>query len=930
MKWRIAGRSVGCHDLLLVFRMDTRLRDPSPQPSPLMKGRGSPAHSRQAGGEPLGIVGGGETGRGGVLEDRRNRFDSEVRRQNSPKPVSEAEGAGHCTDRGGGNDPALLLAAGTGTARRTATLALSAACLFAMLCFTGCSSPERKAALADLQCFPPEIHLTSLNARQQIVVQAVYADGVTRDVTAEAKFSLANPQLARIANALVSPGVDGQTQIRVTFHGLTREIPISVAKAEVQPPISFRHDVMPVFTKAGCNAGACHGTSRGKDGFHLSLFGFDPDGDYYRLTREQIGRRINLALPKESLIVQKGLGAVQHTGGVRFTTNSPLYRTFIAWLEAGAPKDPTNVSTLTGIEIFPKSAVMEGSNALQRFTVRAHYSDGVERDVTPLAVFLSNNDLTAKVAADGTVTAGQRGEAFIQTRFGEFNVGAQIIVVPRDLPYHWPGVPARNYIDEAVYAKLKKLRLTPSGVCDDATFLRRASLDLIGELPKPDEVTQFLADPDPGKRDRLVDELLNRKEFTELWVMKWAELLEIRSHDNIVYPKAALVYFEWLRNQMLDGVPLDRIVRSLVAASGSTLRDPAANYFEMEPSPQKLAENTAQVFMGMRIQCAQCHNHPFDRWTLNDYYGFGAFFAQVGRKPGDDPRETVIFDRKDGEVKHPVTGAVMPPKFLGGEVPEIKNETRREVLARWLTSPQNPYFARNIANIVWAHFLGRGIIEPVDDVRISNPPSNPELLDALAARLVDYQYDLKKLVRDICTSRTYQLETRPNDTNATDERNFAKASIRRIRAELLLDCISEVTETQDKFPGLPRVAKAVEIPDGNSTDYFLTTFGRASRTTVCSCEVKVDPNLSQALHLLNGDTIQNKIEQGGVVKALLKRRDTPEQVIANLYLRCLSREPTPEEVAKLDGFLKDGRPQEQVLNDVFWSLLNAKEFVFNH
>ena len=552
--------------------------------------------------------------------------------------------------------------------------------------------------------------------------------------------------------------------------------------------------------------------------------------------------------------------------------------------------------------------------------------------MTPLTVFISNNDGTAKAGNDGTVTAGQRGEAFIQARFGEFNVGAQVIVIPKDLPYQWPtNVVAYNYIDDAVYAKLKKLRLTPSGICDDSTFLRRASLDITGELPPPDEVEKFLADTDADKRGHLVDELLNRKEFAELWVMKWAELLEIRSHDNIVYPKAALVYFEWLRNQMLAGVPLDQVVRNLLTASGSTLRDPAANYYEMEPDTQKLAENTAQVFLGMRIQCAQCHNHPFDRWTMNDYYGFQSFFAQVGHKAGDDPRENVIFDRQDGDVKHPVTGAVMRPKFLGGDMPEIKNgETRREVLARWLTSPENPYFARNIANIVWAHFMGRGIIEPVDDVRISNPSSNPELLDALAAKLVDYRYDFKQLVRDICTSRTYQLDTRANDTNATDDRNFAKGSIRRIRAEVLLDCISEVTDTQDKFLGLPRGAKAVEIPDGNTADYFLTTFGRASRSTVCSCDVKVDPNLSQALDLLNGDTVENKIEQGGVVKSLLKHGKTPDQVISDLYLRCLSREPTTNEIVELHHFFKDGTAPAPVLNDVFWSLLNAKEFVFNH
>jgi hypothetical protein len=334
--------------------------------------------------------------------------------------------------------------------------------------------------------------------------------------------------------------------------------------------------------------------------------------------------------------------------------------------------------------------------------------------------------------------------------------------------------------------------------------------------------------------------------------------------------------------------------------------------------------------MGMRIQCAQCHNHPFDRWTMNDYYSFAALFAQTGRKPGDDPRETVIFDRSGGEVKHPVTGAAMKPKFLGGETPEINGETRREALAKWLTSVDNPYFARNIANLVWSHYIGRGIIEPVDDVRISNPPSNPDLLNALSAKLIGYNYDLRKLVRDICTSRTYQLATHPNETNSSDDRNFSKASIRRIRAEVLLDCITQVTETQDKFNGLPRGAHAIQIADGNTGTYFLKTFGRASRTSVCSCEVKTDPNLSQALHLLNGDTVQNKIEQGGFVKKSLKEGRSRDEIIQDIYLRCFSREPTADEVSKLQSFFKPDSKTERVLNDIFWSLLNSKEFVFNH
>jgi len=795
---------------------------------------------------------------------------------------------------------------------------------------TSCSQTETKKTLSDFKCYPPEIHLAGFNGRQTVVVQATYSDGITRDVTYDARCRVTDPRLAHFDGTNVEARANGRTDLVVSYEGRTLTVPVTVTNATTVPNISFKLDVMPVFMKAGCNQGSCHGASKGKDGFRLSLFGFDPDGDYYRLTRDQIGRRINLAIPEESLIVQKGLGAVQHTGGVRSGTNSELHKTLVAWLSAGATNDPPAIPRVTGIEIFPKAAVLEGSNVFQHFTIRGNYSDGSQRDLTRLAVFLSNNDATARVGGDGLVTAGQRGEAFIQARFGEFNVGAQVIVIPKSLVYQWPDVPALNYIDEAVYAKLKKLRLTPSPVCDDTTFLRRAFIDIAGELPAVDEAKKFSQDKAQDKRGRLVDELLARKEFADLWVMKFAELLQIRSRDNVVYPKAALLYFEWLRDQMVTNVPLDHIVRDLLTGSGSNLKSPAANYYQIEPDPLKMAENTAQIFMGMRVQCAQCHNHPFDRWTMNDYYSFAAFFAQVGRKPGDDPRETVVFDRTGGEVKHLVTGAAMRPKFLGGETPEIKNESRRAVLARWLTSPDNPYFARNLANMIWTHFIGRGIIEPVDDVRISNPASNPELLDALAARLVSYKYDFKKLIRDVCASRTYQLSTRANETNAQDERNFSKAGIRRLRAEVLLDCVSQVTDTPNKFPGLPRGARAVQIADGNTANYFLTTFGRATRTTVCSCEVKIDPNLSQALHLLNGATIQKKIEDGGVVKSMVKAKQTPVQIIENLYLRCFSRPPTKEETAKLEAFLKGCTEPEPVLEDVFWSLLNAKEFVFNH
>jgi hypothetical protein len=414
--------------------------------------------------------------------------------------------------------------------------------------------------------------------------------------------------------------------------------------------------------------------------------------------------------------------------------------------------------------------------------------------------------------------------------------------------------------------------------------------------------------------------------------MKFAELLKIRSDpgQQISY-KATLGYFNWLHDKLAANVPMDQIAQQLVNCTGGTFENPATNYYEVEKDKLKLAENTAQVFMGMRIQCAQCHNHPFDRWTMNDYYGFAAFFAQVGRKQAEDPREAIVFDNGSGEVTHPITGQVMKPRFLGGEVPEISGQDRREVLAKWLASPRNPYFARNLANIIWAHFLSRGIVDPVDDVRISNPAVNPELLNALGDHFQDYHYDFKRLVRDICTSRTYQLSTVSNASNQGDARNFSHGPIRRLRAEVLFDAIAQVTETKEKFRGLPLGSRAVQIADGLTTNYFLTTFGRAKRETVCSCEVAMEPNLGQALHMLNGETAQGRVTNGGVVPRLLSAGRSPSEVIVELYERCFSREPTPEELDKLlESVPSDPAGQRPVLEDIFWALLNSQEFMFNH
>ena len=816
---------------------------------------------------------------------------------------------------------------------RLKTTAIHASCLMTtvLLLTAPANAQDAAAKPASIRVNPADVHLTTVRDRQSIIVQAVYPNGITRDVTEQAKFTTANTALIRQEKNVFFPLADGTTEMKVEYGGHTVTVPVVVAQATADPAISFQQDVMAVFAKSGCNTGSCHGAARGKDGFRLSLFGFDPQGDYHRLTREISGRRVNLALPAESLMITKSIGAVPHTGGSRFKADSEYNATLMRWLKAGAPNDPkpAAVPKVLSLEIYPKGAVLDGEGATQRINVRAKYSDGTDRDVTSLARFSSSNDNSATITQEGTVTATNRGEAFVMARFDTHTIGTHFIVLPKGLQFAWNNAPAFNYVDELMHDKFKKLRINPSDVCSDDQFLRRATLDITGMLPTAEEFQAFMSDSDPKKREKLVDELLTRKEFVEIWVMKWAELLQIRTTRQVSY-KAMLRYYNWLQGRIASNVPMDQMVQELLGSNGGTFANAATNYYQNETNTLKVAENVAQVFLGMRIQCTQCHNHPFDRWTMDDYYSFAAFFSQIGRKRGEDPREMIIYNSGGGEVRHPVGNRVMQPKFLGGEVPDVKGKDRRVVMAKWLASSDNPYFARNLANIVWAHFLGQGIVNEVDDVRVSNPAVNPELMDALAGHFTEYKYDFKKLVRDICTSRTYQLSTQTNETNATDTVNFSHGSLRRLRAEVLLDTISQVTDTKNKFSGLPLGARAVQIANGNTSTYFLTAFGRAKRESVCACEVKMEPNLSQALHLLNGDTVQSKIVAGKLVDRLLAEGKTAPQVIEQLYVRCLTRKPTAKELASLSAVLAEQKNDKQVLEDVFWALLNSREYVFNH
>ncbi|WP_397568996.1 DUF1549 domain-containing protein [Schlesneria sp. T3-172] len=780
-----------------------------------------------------------------------------------------------------------------------------------------------------LQAFPAKISLTNRRESQEVVVQLLAADGSNKDVTDLARMEIALPAVARLASGFVEPLADGQTELVIQYESFSTRIPIEVSHSKDPAEFRFRNDVLPVLTRAGCNTGKCHGSASGKDGFRLSLFGYDPAGDHYRITRELSGRRINLAAPADCLLVNKAIGQVNHTGGQCIEPDTAHYQTLIQWLTAGAQPDPEDTAKPVRIEVLPQNAIFRAPGDDQKLLVTAYYSDGTDRDVTDQAVFISNNDSAAKVSVDGIVSAMGPGSAFVMARFDQFTQGASIIVRP-GTAFQFPDIAAHNFIDEHVHDHWRNMHLLPSEVCSDEVFMRRVYLDLIGLLPSAEERHSFLNDQASDKRERLVDLLLQRDEFLDLWVMKWAETLQVRT-NNGVSSKGLMLYDRWLRDRVRSGESIDKIVNELIPATGGTFENPATNYFQTETTPELLAENVAQVFLGTRIQCAQCHNHPFDRWTMDDYYGFASFFSQIGYKQAQDPRELTVFNSGEGELRHPVRGEKVLPKFLGEAGPDLNPEDDvRKSLADWLTSKRNSEFARNTANIVWSHFFGIGIVEPVDDIRVSNPPSNPALFKALGDRFVAYNFDLRSLVRDICNSRTYQLSTHRNPSNEFDERHFSHGRIRRLRAEILLDCINQVTQASDRFPGLPEGARAVQIADGRTQNYFLTTFGRSTRQTPCTCEVKTTPTLSQALHLLNGETTSGKIAQGEVVESLLEEDSDPVAVANRLYEKCLSRLPTVKESKAIHDKLAAATDTQAALTDLFWALLNSNEFVFNH
>ncbi len=720
-------------------------------------------------------------------------------------------------------------------ARRTA--GYGAWALLVLLAAPSAQAGDDRAALigspGQVAIVPADSALIGRRATRQLIASGAYTDGTTRDLTRVLDWVSLDPEIATVsAKGQVVPRANGTATIVARGGSVEAKTMVKVEGMEQPARVSFRNDVIPSLSQASCNMGACHGTPTGKGGFKLSLRGYLPDQDYLTLSRESGGRRINPLAAETSLILRKPLGEIAHEGGLRLARNSKSYEMLRDWVAEGAKDDPSATSAVK-LEILPGARVLNAPAKSQQTVAVVHYSDGTVRDVTPICYYNSSNPEIADVDADGHVVFKNRGEVAIIAHYQNLVANVRLTHLVEVPGFKAVEVPQDGVIDRAVFAKLNRMRVSPSEVCTDQEFVRRVFLDTLGVLPTPVEVEAFLADPAPDRRARLVESLLKRPEFYDFWTLKFADIL--RANGRLIQSKGTYVFTRWIKGHLEQNTPMDQFVRELLTADGSTFQNPAANYYRISRDPENSVETTAQLFLGVRIQCAKCHNHPFENWTQDDYYGFAAFFSRVKQKKGPLPDDEVIYTVDSGDVRQPRTGQVMKPKALGGPVYENdpKVTDRRAQLATWLTGPENPFFAKSLVNRVWFHLIGRGIVEPVDDFRDSNPPANDELLDGLTAEFVKNRFDLKKLVRSIVASRTYQLSARTNELNADDSLYFSHAYTRLLPAEVLLDAISAVTGTVTPFDGLPKGARATQLPDGKMDNPFLKTFGRPARVLAC-------------------------------------------------------------------------------------------------
>ncbi len=806
------------------------------------------------------------------------------------------------------------------------------------------AAPVTKPTFKTLQVQPASVELTGIRATGRLLVSAQLQDGTWQDVTALADITPVQPNAIQIqVGGQLRPLQDGKVALKVSYQGLTATAQVVIKDSQKPTPVRFSSEIVPILTRNGCNQGSCHGAQFGKGGFKLSLAGFDPDLDYQQIAKLAWGRRLSVTNPKKSLLLTKPLMWVPHGGGKRLDVKSPEYKTLLQWVREGANAPTTDDPSVTKLEVFPAERILEKGAPSQQILVRALYSDGTSRDVTSLARLNTLNDGVASCTPEGVVTSVNRGQTAIMVRYGgQVAVAAILVPFAKLSQNQLVKNTSKNPLDALITRKQQQLGLLPSPLCDDATFIRRASLDIIGTMPTPEEILAFTADTTPKKREKLVDAILSRPEYADFWTLKWGDLL--RSSRTALGPKGMWSFTNWIRTQLHDNRPVNGMVNDLILAQGSTFTNGPSNYYRVASNPQDLAETTSQLFLGVRLQCAKCHNHPFEKWSQKDYYQFAAYFARIGLKGSQEfglfGNEQVVRVNDYGDVYHPKTGKRMYPTPLGvqlASMPEDKlpnpdiDGDRRQKLAEWLVDKNNLLFAKNIANRYWGYLMGKGIVNPIDDIRVTNPPSNPLLLDALADILVKSDFNLKALIKAICTSEAYQRSSIATLDNRLDETFLTHYTPKRLSAEVLLDTIDMACGTQEKFPELPLGTRAIQLPDPVVGNEFLDTFGRPLRLIACECERTSEPNLSQTLRMMNGELVNRKVTQyDGRIWKMIQAKKSDGTIIQELYLRALGRLPTFKEQSVVHGVLAFSKDRKAAFEDVLITLINSKEFLFNH
>ncbi len=798
---------------------------------------------------------------------------------------------------------------------------------------------------------PAKVTLVGSDAAAQLVVTATLADGRLVDLTHDVKFTLANANAAEVLpTGRVLPRADATTEIVATYGEKSTRVPLEVKQIADHLPLNFTNQIVPIFTKLGCNSGGCHGKLAGQNGFRLSLLGFEPDLDFMTLVKEGRGRRLFPANPDASLFLMKAIGKTAHGGGRKMEPDSDEYKIVRRWIAGGMPWGNENDPSVSRISVYPEHRVMTRGSK-QQFAVYAHYTDGTIEDITRRAQYECNDPEIAAVDANGQVrTLTMSGEAAIMARYqGMVAVFRATVPLGVTTP-KWTFEP-KTVVDSHTSKKWKELGLMPSELCSDEVFIRRASLDITGTLPTPKLVTEFVADKDSAKRDKLIDRLVNSPEYAFYFANKWADILRVKRRNQQERAEGTFAFHEWIRARMADDTPYSTFARGVLAANGDERRNPPTVWFKEIDKPESFVDDMSQVFLGQRLACANCHHHPYEKWSQDDYWGLAAFYGRVGRKeirmPSSNPNQNdnrvqVVFTRSNGSVTNKRTGKAADLKPLDGDALVVSSEEDpRQKLVDWMVDPKNPFFARAVANRYWAHFFGRGIVDPLDDMRITNPPSNPELLDALAKNLIDNKYSLKELIKTICKSRTYQLSSVPNEFNSADKQAYARYYPKRLQAEVLLDALCQTTNSPQRFNGLPtdRNApnRAIMLPDESFTSYFLDVNGRPQRISACECERVNEANLAAVLHMLNSDEVQQKITRGGGRADQLANDATrPDaEKLEELFLWVLCRKPTAADLkaglAHIEQQLakNPNGGRKTAYENMLWALVNTKEFVFN-